>query len=93
MNQLSNVAKSEGRHAKLFGLKSLKCYMNPNDIEPSVAQMELFFNNTMRKIRNQCKDPLDIEKDREKWKDIFEELIEFFFLTAIVNNRGRTLFF
>lgn len=38
--------------------------------------MELFFNNTMRKIRNQYKDLKDMEKDREKWKDIFKELIE-----------------
>uniref|UniRef100_A0A0K0ER72 CCHC-type domain-containing protein n=1 Tax=Strongyloides stercoralis TaxID=6248 RepID=A0A0K0ER72_STRER len=33
MNQLSNVAESEGRHAELFGLKPLKYYMNSNDIE------------------------------------------------------------
>lgn len=30
----------------------------------------------MRKIRNQYKDLKDMEKDREKWKDIFKELIE-----------------
>uniref|UniRef100_A0A913I586 Integrase catalytic domain-containing protein n=1 Tax=Strongyloides stercoralis TaxID=6248 RepID=A0A913I586_STRER len=76
MNLSNQVAGVDGRQGEPYGLKPLKYYMNPDDMEPSVAQIELFFKNTMRKIRNQCEGKTEMEKDREKWKDIFEELIE-----------------
>uniref|UniRef100_A0A0K0EMC7 CCHC-type domain-containing protein n=1 Tax=Strongyloides stercoralis TaxID=6248 RepID=A0A0K0EMC7_STRER len=76
MNLSNQVAGVDGRQGEPYGLKPLKYYMNPDDMEPSVAQIELFFRSTMRKIHNRYEDKKEMEKDREKWKDIFEELIE-----------------
>uniref|UniRef100_A0A0K0EA89 CCHC-type domain-containing protein n=1 Tax=Strongyloides stercoralis TaxID=6248 RepID=A0A0K0EA89_STRER len=73
MNKITN---QENSYKEPFNLKPLKYYMDGDEREPSLSAIELFFNNTLRKIKNSVEDPEEIERNREKWKDIFEELIE-----------------